>query len=313
MPHALPVELRNHAGAVRLAFDAFGKRENPPIMLIMGLGAQRIFWEDGFCNMLAEQGFWVIRFDNRDVGESTVLADRLPPNLLQLAASGLFDATVSTPYSLKDMADDVVSLMAQLGITKAHIVGASMGGMIAQLLAIHHPQNVLSLTSIMSSTGDKNLYKPDKMVLLKLLKPMPKEREKCIESGVEFWRLLHGHFYTFDLPRTENLVRRAYEIGVSTDGVLRQFAAILTAKDRTSDLNRLSLPTLVIHGEGDPLLPVNNGQATASAIDNAILKIYAGMGHTLPIELWQSIVSDIANIAHSADLRKISERLKAAV
>ena len=308
MSNALPVELRNHSGAVRLAFDAFGERENPPIMLIMGLGAQRFFWEDGFCNMLAEQGFWVIRFDNRDVGESTVLADRLPPNLLQLAASGLFDAAVSTPYS-----DDVVSLMAQLGITKAHIVGASMGGMIAQLLAIHHPQNVLSLTSIMSSTGNKNLYKPDKMVLLKLLKPMSKKREKCIESGVEFWRSLHGHFYTFDLLRTESLVRRAYEIGVSTDGVLRQFAAILTAKDRTSGLNRLSVPTLVIHGEDDPLLPVSNGHATASAIDNAILKIYAGMGHTLPIELWRSIVSDIANMAHSADLSEDCERLRAAV
>jgi pimeloyl-ACP methyl ester carboxylesterase len=313
MSNALPAELRNHSGAVRLAFDAFGERENPPIMLIMGLGAQRFFWEDGFCKMLAEQGFWVIRFDNRDVGESTVLADRLPPNLLQLAASGLFDAAVSTPYSLKDMADDVVSLMAQLGITKAHIVGASMGGMIAQLLAIHHPQNVLSLTSIMSSTGNKNLYKPDKMVLLKLLKPMSKKREKCIESGVEFWRSLHGHFYTFDLIRTESLVRRAYEIGVSTDGVLRQFAAILTAKDRTSGLNRLSVPTLVIHGEDDPLLPVSNGHATASAIDNAILKIYAGMGHTLPIELWRSIVSDIANMAHSADLSEDCERLRAAV
>jgi pimeloyl-ACP methyl ester carboxylesterase len=263
----------------------------------MGLGAQRIFWEESFCQMLANQGFWVIRFDNRDVGESDFVTEQFTPNLLQLAACGLLGAQVPIPYTLNDMAEDVISLMKQLDVPKAHIVGASMGGMIGQILAIEHPTKVLSLTSIMSGVGNKSLHKPEKEVLLKLLKPMPKERNKCISNGVEFWRTLHGHFYTFDFLRTNRLITQAYERGLNPQGVLRQFAAILAAKDRTAALKKLTLPALVIHGDADPMLPVSNGYATAHAISGAKLRVYEGMGHTLPSELWANIVEDISLLA----------------
>ena len=293
----IELNCKNNTVPLQIAYDTFGTEQNRPLVLIMGLGAQRIFWEDEFCQLVAEQGFWVIRFDNRDVGESTYIDDQFTPNLLQLVASGLLGAQIPIPYTLLDMANDVVCLMEYLNVPKAHIVGASMGGMIAQILAIEYPQKVLSLTSIMSSTGNKKLHKPNKDVVLKLLKPMPKTRDKGIASGIEFWRTLHGNFYTFDWLRTSKLINKAYDRGVSSQGVLRQFAAILAAKDRTSALNALSLPTLIIHGDADPMLPVSNGHATASAISGAKLRIYAGMGHTLPTELWQQIVGDIAQVA----------------
>tara|TARA_R110001632_G_scaffold8686_9_gene34500 strand:+ start:26521 stop:27450 length:930 start_codon:yes stop_codon:yes gene_type:complete len=293
----IELNCKNNTVPLQIAYDTFGTEQNRPLVLIMGLGAQRIFWEDEFCQLVAEQGFWVIRFDNRDVGESTYIDDQFTPNLLQLVASGLLGAQIPIPYTLLDMANDVVCLMEYLNVPKAHIVGASMGGMIAQILAIEYPQKVLSLTSIMSSTGNKMLHKPNKDVVLKLLKPMPKTRDKGIASGIEFWRTLHGNFYTFDWLRTSKLINKAYDRGVSSQGVLRQFAAILASKDRTSALNALSLPTLVIHGDADPMLPVSNGHATASAISGAKLRIYAGMGHTLPTELWQQIVGDIAQVA----------------
>ncbi|WP_339769283.1 alpha/beta hydrolase [uncultured Paraglaciecola sp.] len=293
----IELNCKNNTVPLQIAYDTFGTEQNRPLVLIMGLGAQRIFWEDEFCQLVAEQGFWVIRFDNRDVGESTYIDDQFTPNLLQLVASGLLGAQIPIPYTLLDMANDVVCLMEYLNVPKAHIVGASMGGMIAQILAIEYPQKVLSLTSIMSSTGNKKLHKPNKDVVLKLLKPMPKTRDKGIASGIEFWRTLHGNFYTFDWLRTSKLINKAYDRGVSSQGVLRQFAAILASKDRTSALNALSLPTLVIHGDADPMLPVSNGHATASAISGAKLRIYAGMGHTLPTELWQQIVGDIAQVA----------------
>ncbi|WP_166424793.1 alpha/beta hydrolase [Paraglaciecola sp. 20A4] len=297
----IELNCKNNAAPLQIAFDTFGNQQNIPLMLIMGLGAQRIFWEDEFCQLLAEQGFWVIRFDNRDVGESTYIDDKFTPNLLQLIASGLLGAQVPIPYTLVDMAKDVIGLMEHLNVPKAHIVGASMGGMIAQILAIEYPQKVLSLTSIMSSTGNKNLHRPNRDVVYKLLKPMPKKRDKGIASGIEFWRTLHGDYYTFDFLRTSKLINKAYDRGLNPEGVLRQFSAILAAKDRTSALNSLSLPTLVIHGDADPMLPVSNGHATASAIAGAKLRIYAGMGHTLPTELWQQIVDDIALVASSAN------------
>ncbi|WP_233268997.1 alpha/beta fold hydrolase [Paraglaciecola sp. L1A13] len=229
----IELNCKNNTVPLQIAYDTFGTKQNIPLVLIMGLGAQRIFWEDEFCQLIAEHGFWVIRFDNRDVGESTYIDDQFTPNLLQLIASGLLGAQIPIPYTLLDMANDVVCLMEYLNVPKAHIVGASMGGMIAQILAIEYPQKVLSLTSIMSSTGNKKLHKPNKDVVLKLLKPMPKKRDKGIASGIEFWRTLHGNFYTFDWLRTSKLINKAYDRGVSSQGVLRQFAAILAAKDRT--------------------------------------------------------------------------------
>ncbi|MGY0601282.1 MAG: alpha/beta fold hydrolase [Paraglaciecola chathamensis] len=297
MPHSLPVTLTRHVDNIHLAYDTFGSQEDAPLVLIMGLGAQRILWEDAFCKMLANQGFWVIRFDNRDVGESAFVEEQFTPSLVHLAASGFLGAKISIPYTLSDMADDVISLMTWLNLPKAHIVGASMGGMIGQILAIEHPDRVLSLTSIMSSVGSKNLHKPEKNVLLKLLKPMPKARDKSIANMVEFWRTLHGHFYTFDFIRTQKLVTQIYERGVNPQGVLRQFAAILAAKERTNDLKNVSLPALVIHGKNDPMLPVSNGYATANAIYGSRLCIYEGMGHTLPIELWSTIIAEITQLA----------------
>lgn len=311
MHNSLPSLITCHANSIHLAYDTFGSPEDAPLVLIMGLGAQRILWEDAFCNMLAKQGFWVIRFDNRDVGESTFVEDKFTPNLMHLAASSFLGVNIPIPYTLNDMADDVINLMTQLNVSKAHIVGASMGGMIGQVLAIEYPDRVLSLTSIMSSVGSKNLHKPDKSVLLKLLKPMPKGREKSIANMVEFWRMLHGHFYTFDLIRTQTLVTQIYERGVNPQGVLRQFAAILAAKERIKDLKKLSLPALVIHGKDDPMLPVSNAYATANAIYGSRLCIYEGMGHTLPIELWSPVISEITQLARNT--KRGNEPLKTAI
>tara|TARA_R110000772_G_scaffold184939_25_gene296084 strand:- start:1285 stop:1845 length:561 start_codon:yes stop_codon:yes gene_type:complete len=183
--------------------------------------------------------------------------------------------------------------------------------MIAQILAIHHPQKVLSLTSIMSSNGNKNLHKPTTEVLRKLLKPMPKERDTCIARGIDFWRTLHGHFYSFDFLQTSKLMNQAFDRGLNPQGVLRQFAAILAAKDRTLALSQLMLPTLVIHGDADPMLPVSNAYATANAIPGAKLRIHSGMGHTLPFQLWPVIIDDIAELALSAsDLNRKYDGLK---
>jgi pimeloyl-ACP methyl ester carboxylesterase len=291
---------------LHLNFDSFGDQSHPPMILIMGLGTQMIFWHDAFCKQLAAKGFWVIRFDNRDIGKSSWLNHSKLPGRLATLSNILFNSKITVPYLLEDMADDTLGLMKALNIDAAHLVGASMGGMIAQCLALKFPSKVLSLTSIMSTTGNRALPKASSSVSLKLVAPVPKEPTAYLKHAVSIWKLIHGPHYPFDEINVEELLQLALQRGLNPKGVKRQFLAILASPDRTTALAKLQIPTLVVHGELDPLVPLACGIATADAIANAKLKVFTGMGHTLPKALWDEMISDIASLALNAELTKVA-------
>lgn len=274
---------------IQLNYDSYGDPSDPPILLIMGLATQMIYWDETLCKMLASCGFWVIRFDNRDVGKSTWLESHGKPSYLKIISNGLFKRPIGASYLLKDMVEDTLGLTNSLGIQQAHLVGASMGGMIAQALAINNADRVLSLTSIMSTTGDRSLPKASLGFSLKVMSPPPKEPAAMLPHALNVWRSLHGKHFSFEQQRVTDLITRAMKRGINLAGGARQLAAILDSPDRTADLKKLQIPSLVIHGESDPLIPVECGVATADAIPNAQLKIYQGMGHTLPTELYEDI------------------------
>lgn len=281
------------ANNIQINYDSFGDKSHPPILLIMGLATQMIYWDEQFCQLLASQGYWVIRFDNRDNGKSTWLDALPPPSSVALLANAMFKRRLGAAYLLSDMMNDTLGLLDALHITTAHIVGASMGGMIAQEIAIRHPQRVKSLTSIMSTTGNRKLPKPSTSFSLKMLKPPPKNVNKAISYGMHVWRLIHGNHYPFDHQRVLGLIKRALNRGFNPAGNSRQLAAILDSPDRTKALNKLTVPSLVIHGEDDPLVLVACGYATAKAIPNAKIKTYPGMGHTIPSQLYADISKQI--------------------
>ncbi|GAC17537.1 hypothetical protein GARC_0556 [Paraglaciecola arctica BSs20135] len=281
------------ANNIHINYDSFGDKSHPAIVLIMGLATQMIYWDEQFCKLLASQGYWVIRFDNRDNGKSTWM-DALPvPSSVALLANVVFKRPLGAAYLLSDMMKDTLGLLDALELESAHIVGASMGGMIAQELAIYHPKRVKTLTSIMSTTGNKRLPKPSTTFSFKMLKPPPKDATKAIAFGMHVWRLIQGNYYPFDEHKVLGLIKRAIERGFNPAGNTRQLAAILDSPDRTTALNTLTVPSLIIHGEDDPLVPVACGVATAKAIPNAKIKIYPGMGHTLPSQLYDDITTQI--------------------
>ena len=259
-----------------------------------------IYWDEGFCRMLAAQGFWVIRFDNRDVGKSTWFNGMPKPSTLSLIANAMFNRPVTAAYVLDDMVADTIGLMDGLDIKQAHLVGASMGGMIAQLLAIKAPSRVTSLTSVMSTTGDRSLPKPSMRFGLKILSPPPKDEQAFLPHAMKVWKVLHGEYYEFDAKKISDLIRRAVNRGLNIHGSGRQLAAIINAPDRTPELKRLDVPSLVIHGDADPLVPIDAGYATAKAIPNAQLKICKGMGHTIPSALYADISQGIIEHIRSA-------------
>lgn len=278
---------------IQINFDSFGDKSDPAILLIMGLATQMIYWDEEFCKILASQGYWVIRFDNRDIGKSTWL-DSLPvPSSTAFFANAVFKRPIGAAYLLSDMMKDTLGLLDALHIESAHIIGASMGGMIAQLLAIHHPQRVKSLTSIMSTTGDRKLPKPSVAFGFKMLRPPPKDMHKAAAYGLDVWRLIHKDHYPFDSQKVLGLIQRALKRGFNPAGNARQLAAILDSPDRTDALKELRVSSLVLHGEDDPLVPVACGIATANAIPNAKSKIYPGMGHTIPSQLYPDITTQI--------------------
>jgi pimeloyl-ACP methyl ester carboxylesterase len=283
-------------GDIDLCYETFGAQDAPALLLVMGLGTQMIMWDDEFCTSLAEHGFRVIRFDNRDTGRSTILSDAKPPTLRQLV---LRDAS-SAAYSLDEMAADAVGLLDELGIERAHVVGASMGGMIAQLIAINHPERVSSLVSIMSSTGNRRVGLPRPNMIPLLLRPRRSDRAGYIEDLVSTLRKIGSRRYPVEPARLRALAERCYERGHDRVGTARQLAAIQTAPDRTAKLRGLRLPATVIHGASDPLIRPSGGRATARAIPGARLLILAGMGHDLPRPLWPQIVDAIVQTARSA-------------
>jgi pimeloyl-ACP methyl ester carboxylesterase len=284
------------ANGLQITYDSFGDLTDPVIILIMGLGTQMIHWNDEFCELLARNNLRVIRFDNRDIGKSTWLTSSPVPSVLNFIGNSLFGKKVNAPYLLDDMADDTLALMDALNIGSAHLVGASMGGMIAQCIALKSPERVSSLTSIMSTTGNRSLPKAKARIGVKLLKPLAKEIDLYVAQSLDIWKILHGEHFPFDKDRVEKVIRDSRDRGFNPAGVARQLSAIIDSPDRTNGLQQLQIPSLVIHGDSDPLVPVACGIATAQAIPNATLKILKGMGHTLPVQLWPQIVDEISTL-----------------
>jgi pimeloyl-ACP methyl ester carboxylesterase len=286
-------EQRAQIGDIELCYETFGDPANPPLLLIMGLNSQMVVWDDEFCEQVADRGFWVTRFDNRDCGRSTVMRDAAMPTRWQL----LLRSPKGASYALDDMADDATGLLDHLEIAAAHVVGASMGGMIAQLLAIRHPDRVRSLVSIMSTSGNRRVGQPAPRIFPLLLRPTPRDREGYIRSFQSVYRAIGSRRYPPDPERTRKLAELCFERGLSAAGAARQMAAIVTAKDRTPKLKQLDVPTTVIHGDADPLIRSSGGRATAKAIPGARLVMVPGMGHDLPPELWDQIIGEIEQTA----------------
>ena len=246
--------------------------------------------------MLAERGFQVVRFDNRDAGRST-LFEGGPRADVMAAAAGDFS---SASYTLDEMADDCVALLDHLGVEAAHVVGASQGGMIAQALAIRHPRRVLSLTSIMSTTGDRSVGRPHEEAIPVLLERPPADPEGYADFAVRAWRVIGSPGFEGDEEALRARARASFERGIHPRGTARQLVAILASGDRAEGLRELEIPALVIHGTDDPLIDVSGGKATATAIPGAELVLIEGMGHDLPRALWPRLVDLIASNADRA-------------
>jgi pimeloyl-ACP methyl ester carboxylesterase len=275
-----------------LEYETFGDPKGQPLLLIMGLGAQMTTWEDEFCAQLADRGFHVIRFDNRDVGLSSWMEDAGDPDM-----ASAFSGNPQAAYELDDLAADAAGLLESLDIPAAHIVGASMGGFIAQLVAINHPENVLSLTSIMSGPGGTDAVPPKPEGAAILVVSPPETREERVEQAMSFRRVLLGPADPFDeaheRARATSSVDRAYY----PPGVGRQLLAILAAKSRMERLRQVRVPTLVVHGVDDVLVPVENGRLVAEAVPGARLIEIDGMGHDLPKRAWPQVMDAIVEVA----------------
>jgi alkanesulfonate monooxygenase SsuD/methylene tetrahydromethanopterin reductase-like flavin-dependent oxidoreductase (luciferase family)/pimeloyl-ACP methyl ester carboxylesterase len=282
------------ANGIELCYDTFGNRDAAPLLLIMGLAAQMIEWDEEFCDELASRGYFVIRFDNRDIGLSTKLPQLGTPNVQALFAQRLLGGTVAAPYTLTDMAADAAALLDHLGIEHAHVVGLSMGGSIAQLMAIQHAERVLTLTSIMSSTGDPSLPPPKAEALSVLLTPAPADRAGYVQHYARNMRVLRGPGHELDEKRDLERAARYFGRGLNPPGAARQLAAILAAESRKESLKSVRAPTLVIHGSADPLVLLAGGKATADAIPGAKLFVVEGMGHALPRAHWPQLIDAIA-------------------
>ena len=288
------------ANGIQIEYDTFGDPSSPPLLLIMGLGAQMIHWPEEFCNLLASKGLYVIRFDNRDVGLSSKFDEAGVSDLSDIFTDPQTGAELNTPYTLDDIADDAAGLLDALGIEKAHILGMSMGGMIAQTVAIRHPSQVLSLISMSSGTGDPSLPYGTPEAMAMLVAPMPAERQAYIEHNINLFRIITGSKYQADEQEIRQMVECAYDRCYYPPGMARHSLAIMTAGSRTEALKSVTAPTLVIHGSEDPLLPIEQGKATAEAVPGAELLIIEGMGHDFPAEVWSLLVDAIAKHAQKA-------------
>jgi len=289
------------ANGQTLEYEDMGPREAPAIVLVMGLGMQLIAWPDKFCAALVERGFRVIRFDNRDIGLSSKAGHS---NLLRLRlkmGAAMLRLPVRLPYTLEDMARDTLGLIDALGLQRAHVVGASMGGMIAQLLAIEHPERVASLTSMMSSTGRRGLPGPDPKVRRGLLKRRPKTRPEAIEYGVNLLRLIGSPGYPTHEAQLRQTVTRTIARSYHPVGFTRQLLAIIAAPDRIERLKTIRAPTLVLHGAGDPLISPAAAEDTAACIPGARLMIIPGWGHDLPEALLPTFATAIADHCQAAE------------
>ena len=274
---------RVKANGIEIEYETAGKRSDPALLLIMGLGAQLTIWPDALFEGLARQGFFVIRFDNRDIGLSTDFGAWGLPNIPEAFGRVVSGKAVDAPYLLKDMADDAVGLLDALGIDKAHIVGASMGGMIAQIVAAQHPERALSLVSIMSTSGRLGLPtgKPAALAML-TAQPAGPAREQLIEHGMKLRRAIAGSAYPIPEAELRAFVEKNVDRRWYPEGSARQYLAVIASGDRVEMLKGIKVPTLVLHGEDDPLLPVDCGRDVAGLVPGAKIETFPGWGHDLP-------------------------------
>jgi pimeloyl-ACP methyl ester carboxylesterase len=289
------------ANGIDIEFVTEGDPAHPTLLLVMGLGGQLTAWAEGFVDGLCDRGFFVIRFDNRDSGRSTKFAG-LPDLTSIVTAWFRGEPRPAAPYLIEDMADDAAALLTELGIQEAHVVGVSMGGMIAQALAIHHPVRFLSACSIMSTTGDWSTGMPTGEALTALLRPVAHSREEAIEASLAGSRAIGSPAYPTDEAVLRARAAAAYDRGYCPEGTARQIAAILASPDRTEGLHGVRLPFLVIHGERDPLVPLGGGEATAAAVPGSMLLTIPGMGHDLPEPLWGTLTEAIVDNITSASV-----------
>jgi pimeloyl-ACP methyl ester carboxylesterase len=292
---------RVRSNGIWIAYETFGDPDAEPMLLVMGLGMQMVAWDDDFCRQLAGRGFWVIRFDNRDIGLSTWFDDAETPSMHEVMLGRLMRRPVEPPYRLEDMAADAVGLLDALGIAAAHVVGASLGGMIAQLMAIHYPERVRSLTCIMSrASGDRSAGRPTLKALALLFGRLPVDREAYLRRAVRAWRVLSGPRHPPDLARVRARAALAWDRGHNPKGAWRQLLAEMASTSRVEALRGVRAPTLVIHGDMDPLLPDLGGRQIAAAVPGAELMIIEGMGHAVPAPLWPQVLDSVAGLARRA-------------
>jgi pimeloyl-ACP methyl ester carboxylesterase len=288
--------MRAPSNGIEIEYETFGDPGDPPLLLVMGLGAQLVSWDTELCESLVDRGFFVIRFDNRDVGLSTKVPVDENLDVMAELMKALGGGAPAAPYLMADMAADAVGLLDHLGIDRVHIVGASMGGMIVQQLAIDHPDRLLSLTSIMSTTGDPDVGQPHPDVLPVLLDAAPEEREAYIAFNVEGSRVI-GSPEHFDEDRAAVSAGLSFDRCFYPRGTANQLMAILASGSRSEGLRQLDCNTLVIHGDVDPLVSVSGGERTAEVIPGAELMILEGMGHDMPVFYWPQVIEAITGLA----------------
>jgi pimeloyl-ACP methyl ester carboxylesterase len=271
-----------NVNGIQIEYETFGDPSSPALLLIIGLGSQLIHWQDEFCGQIADNGYHVIRYDNRDVGLSTKFEKVSRPEIMDKVMALFSGQEVTTPYTIEDMTNDAAGLLDALNIDKAHICGMSMGGMIAQTLAINNPSRILSLISICSHSGNREKFIPTQEVMDAMLTPAPEEREPYIEYFSKFLKLIYGTGLPFDEEFHRKIAGHSFDRTFCPEGTGRQYLAIMVQKDRTAELGKLKVPSLVIHGDEDPLVPLAGGKATADAIPDAEFMIVKGMGHVMP-------------------------------
>jgi pimeloyl-ACP methyl ester carboxylesterase len=286
---------RIKANGIEIEYETFGKKSDPALLLIMGLGAQMTLWPEAFCTGLAERGFFVVRFDNRDCGLSTDFGTAGVPDLAAAVGKLMSGKKVEAPYLLDDMAADAIGLLDALGIDHAHMVGGSMGGMIAQIVAVKYPQRTRSLVSIMSTSGRPGLPpgKPEALAML-TAQPEGSTREQLINHGIKLRTVIGSPGFPADPAELRALVERNIDRRYYPEGASRQYLAIIASGDRVELLKTVRVPTLVLHGADDPLLPPDGARDVASLVPGAALELYPGWGHDVPDEMVPILVERIA-------------------
>jgi pimeloyl-ACP methyl ester carboxylesterase len=293
--------VKARVGELELEYDTFGDRGSPAMLLVMGLGSQMVHWDEHFCRLLAERGFFVVRFDNRDAGLSTKLEAAGRPNVPQAYLDAGMGRPVNAPYRLWDMADDAVGLLDELDIDRAHVVGVSMGGMIAQEMAVAHPSRVLCLASIASTTGEPGLPGATPAAQAILLEPPPRDRAAFIDRALRVYRVIGSPGFPRDEERIARIAGMVFDRSFYPLGFAQQLVCVLASGSRKKKLAGVRCPTVVLHGAEDPLVPVACGKDTAASIPGAELVVIEGLGHELAPAAWPRIIDVLARNAARTD------------